>query len=370
MDRRLIQHFNGWLLLVTVLLMVVGLSSLVAAGVTPESVGIPRMVIKQAIYMGVGLTVAMLVTLVDYRVLLSAAYPLFAILIGLLLLVLVIGFVGGGSQRWIDLGIIRLQPSEFGKVLLVLVLARFLHERGQGRGLGVVDLLFTGLLLGPAIGLIFLEPDLGTALLYTFLASTVVLFAGVRRKLLIVIVVLAVVLGPLTIFGAYRYVLDDYQRDRVVTFLNPEQDPHGTGYQTIQSRYAIGSGRLTGKGFRQGTQAQLRFLPEQHTDFIFSVYAEERGWIGSVFLLGLYLAWLLLGLNVARQAKERFGALLAFGLTAVLAWQVMINLGGVLGLMPVTGVTLPLISYGGSSVLTVMICVGLLLNISMRRYMF
>ena len=196
------------------------------------------------------------------------------------------------------------------------------------------------------------------------------LFAGIRPRLLVVLTLASALLGPPAIYVAYRHVLDDYQRDRIDTFLDPENDPHGKGYQTIQSRYAIGSGRLVGKGFGKGTQAQLRFLPEQHTDFIFSVYAEERGFFGSLLLLTLYLGWLAVGLNVARRAKEKFGALLAFGLVAILAWQVLINLGGVLGLMPVTGVTLPLMSYGGSSVLTVMICVGLLLNISMRRYMF
>jgi rod shape determining protein RodA len=369
-DRRLIQHFDLPLLAITLVLGVVGLATLYAAVLTPGSEGLPPTVVKQWLYMAVGLAVALACTLIDYRVLLNLAYPIYGGLLLLLVLVLVIGHVGGGSQRWIDLGILRLQPSEFGKLALVLVLSRFLHERVRSDGLGLGDVVATGCVVAPAWILIFLEPDLGTSILYGAIACTFLLFAGIRTRLLVVLALACALLAPIGVFVGYRFVLDDYQRDRVVTFLNPEADPHGKGYQTIQSRYAIGSGRLTGKGFGRGTQAQLRFLPEQHTDFIFSVYAEERGFLGSMLLLLLYGSWLGMGLNVARRAKERFGALLAFGLVTVLAWQVVINLGGVLGLMPVTGVTLPLMSYGGSSVLTVMACVGLLLNISMRRYMF
>ncbi len=377
MDRRLIQHFDVPLLGITLLLMFAGLATLYAASLTPESDGIPSMVTRQAVYMAVGLAVAGLCTVFDEATailtgdaLLTLAFPIYAVLLAALVLVLLIGFVGGGAQRWIDLGFFRLQPSELGKVALVLVLARFLHERVHRDGLGLGDVLRTLALVVPAWLLIFLEPDLGTSILYGALTCSVLLFAGIRPRLLVVLTVVALVVGPPVGYMAYRYALDDYQRDRVVTFLNPENDPHGKGYQTIQSRYAIGSGRLTGKGFGRGTQAQLRFLPEQHTDFIFSVYAEERGFTGALLLLAAYLGWLVVGLNIARRAKERFGTLLAFGLVAILAWQVTINLGGVLSLMPVTGVTLPLMSYGGSSVLTVMICVGLLLNISMRRYMF
>jgi len=369
-DRRLIQHFDLPLLGLTLVLCAAGLATLFAAVLTPNSEGIPSLVVRQWLFMAVGLGIALLCTLVDYRVLINLAYPLYGGLLALLLLVLVIGHVGGGSQRWIELGFVRLQPSEFGKIALVLVLARFLHERVRPRGLGWREIAQTAALVAPAWVLIFLEPDLGTSILFAVLGATVVLFAGVRPRLLLVLALAAVLIGPAGIWVGYTFVLDDYQQDRVVTFLHPEQDPHGKGYQTIQSRYAIGSGRLSGKGYCQGTQAQLRFLPEQHTDFIFSVYAEERGFVGSAGLLMLYLGWIALSLNVALRAKERFGALLAFGLVAILSWQVVINLGGVLGLMPVTGVTLPLMSYGGSSVLTVMISIGLLLNISMRRYMF
>lgn len=370
MDRRLIQHFDLPLLGMTLALMVVGLLTLYGATRTPEGGGIPPLVVRQAVFMALGIGIALVLTLVDYRVLLSVAYPVYGGLLALLLLVLLIGQIGGGSQRWIDLSFLRLQPSEFGKVALVLLLARFLHNRVRPDGLGIADVFWCGLLVLPAFGLIFLQPDLGTSLLFLILSGTVVLFAGLHRTLLIVVIVLVLFVGPIVGYGAYRFVFDEYQQARVVTFLHPEDDPHDKGYQTIQSRYAIGSGRFWGKGFGKGTQAQLRFIPEQHTDFIFSVYAEERGFVGSVVLLLIYLAWLATGVNVARRAKERFGTLLAFGLTAVLAWQVGINLGGVLGFMPVTGVTLPLMSYGGSSVLTVLICIGLLLNISMRRYMF
>jgi len=213
--------------------------------------------------------------------------------------------------------------------------------------------------------LIVKQPDLGTAMLLLFIGMTVILFAGVRRTALA-----ALVACGMAAAGGGWFLLHDYQRERIRTFLDPERDPLGSGYHIIQSKIAVGSGGFTGKGFMQGTQSQLAFLPERHTDFAFSVFAEEWGLTGTLVLLLLYLLLILYGIAVARRAGDRFGMYLALGVTAMLFWHIVVNLGMVIGLLPVVGVPLPLFSYGGTSMVTTMIGLGLLLNVDMRRYMF
>jgi rod shape determining protein RodA len=219
------------------------------------------------------------------------------------------------------------------------------------------------LFLVPLCSLTFFEPDLGTTLFLIFIFAGVTFVVGLRWRTLVALALVAALSAPL----AYRYVLDDYQRERVDILFAPDADPKGKGYQAIQGRWAIGAGRLTGVGWNKGTQGRLRFLPEQHTDFIFSVYAEERGFLGCVVALGLYFSLLMLGLLVAWNARDRFGSILAAGVVTILLCQIGINLGGVLGLLPITGVTLPFMSYGGSSVITILLGIGMLLSVSMRR---
>jgi len=213
--------------------------------------------------------------------------------------------------------------------------------------------------------LILKQPDLGTALLIFFIGGTMALFAGIRRRTL----GLLGCLGGLVAWAGW-YKLHDYQRERILTFLDPERDPLGSGYHIIQSKIAVGSGGFLGKGFMAGTQSQLSFLPERHTDFAFSVFAEEWGFSGCLVLIALYLLLLLWGIYIARRAADRFGMFLALGVTAMLFWHIVVNLGMVIGLLPVVGVPLPLFSYGGTSMITTMIGVGLLLNVSMRRFVF
>ena len=215
------------------------------------------------------------------------------------------------------------------------------------------------------VGLIIRQPDLGTAIMVILIAGSILLFAGIRRTTLGLIGIL----GGLAMIAGW-YGLHDYQRARIRTFLNPEADPLGSGYHIIQSKIAIGSGGFLGKGFSEGTQSQLSFLPERHTDFAFSVFAEEWGFAGSFGLLLVYLFLIVWGLYIARRAADRFGMFLAVGVTAMIFWHIVVNLGMVVGLMPVVGVPLPLFSYGGTSMVTTMIGVGLLLNVSMRRFKF
>ena len=357
-------QFDWLMLLVTVALCFIGLAALWSATADPFGGGVPRPFRMQGIYMGMGLVGMLVLAFIDPRVYERLAYPAFATVLGMLLIVLLLGAVRGGSQRWLPVGPVNIQPSELAKLALVLACARYFAGRPREDGWGLKELAVpAGLFLLPIAGLIFFEPDLGTTLFVTFIFVGMSFVVGLRVRTLAVVALVGALAAP----TAYLYVLDEYQQDRVDTMLRPDADPKGSGYQSIQGRYAIGSGRLTGKGFGNGTQGRLRFLPEQHTDFIFSVFAEEQGFVGCLGALTLYFGQMLLGLWVAWNARDRFGSILAAGVVTILFCQVCINLGGVLGLMPITGVTLPFMSYGGSSVLTMLFGIGILMSVSMRR---
>jgi rod shape determining protein RodA len=361
-ERRL--RFDWPLLLVTVALAVLGLATLLSATISPFSEGLPATFRRQVMFMGIGLVGLLGLAALDPRFYERIAYAVFGVVIAMLAAVLVIGAVRGGSQRWLDLGPFNIQPSELAKLALVLASARYFASRPRDDGWGMRDLIVPAVLfLLPLAGLVFVEPDLGTSLFLMFTFIGLSFMVGLRWRTLAVVFLVGAMAAP----GAYFYVLDEYQQVRVNTMLRPDADPKGAGYQSIQGRYAIGSGQWTGKGFGEGTQGRLRFLPEQHTDFIFSIYAEERGFLGCLGLLALYFGQMLLGLWAAWNARDRFGSILASGVVMILFCQVCINLGGVLGLMPITGVTLPFMSYGGSSILTMLLGVGLLMSVSMRR---
>jgi len=361
-ERRL--RFDWPLFLVTVALCGIGLATLYSASLSPFTEGWPPAFQRQSVFMGAGLVGLLTLAAIDPRFYEQAAYVAFGAVVAMLAVVLILGAVRGGSQRWLDVGPFNIQPSELAKLALVLACARYFAARPRDDGWGMRELLVpAALFLVPLAGLVFVEPDLGTTLFLTFVFVGLTFMVGLRWRTLAVVFLLGATAAP----AAYFYVLDDYQRERVDTMLRPDADPKGSGYQSIQGRYAIGSGQWTGKGFGEGTQGRLRFLPEQHTDFIFSVYAEERGFLGCLGLLALYFSQMLLGLWAAWNARDRFGSILASGVVTILFCQVCINLGGVLGLMPITGVTLPFMSYGGSSVLTMLLGVGLLLSVSIRR---
>jgi rod shape determining protein RodA len=318
--------------------------------------------LKQLFWIGLGVIGLVLAASMNYQVLLDRyTYPLYGLLLALLAVLLAVGQEIAGSRRWLSLGSFGIQPSEFAKIATVLVLAKFLSAR-EGRPLSWEIVLGTFALTGVPMLLILKEPDLGTALIFIVLAFAMLYAYGVPWKRLALLLAGGVFSSPLI-----WLLLKDYQRQRLLIFLNPGSDNLGSGYNVIQSKIAVGSGMLLGKGWLMGTQGQLRFVPEHHTDFIFSVLAEEWGFVGALGLLLLFAILLLQSLRVARLARDLAGSLVAVGLTTVMATQVVVNLCVAIGLLPVTGMTLPLISYGGSSLLTTMIMLGILMNVWSSR---
>jgi len=362
-DRRLVQNFDYPFLGLVLLIAAMGIVNLYSAGFN-RGEGTP-MYIKQMYWLAVGLGLMVLTLFYDYRRLEKLGYPIYLLSIVLLLAVMVAGKTVYGSRRWLVMGPLSFQPSELAKIGVILALATYFNRRPRLESMGFKDLMFPGLLVLLPVGLIIKQPDLGSGILVVLVAASMILFAGVRWRTLATLALTLVVSSPV-IWG----FLKDYQRQRLLTFLNPGKDPLGAGYHILQSVITVGSGQFWGKGFLQGTQSQLYFLPEQHTDFVFSVFAEEWGFVGSAVLLLLFTGLALWGLQIARDCKERFGQFLALGVTALIFWQIFINLCMVTGILPVVGLPLPLFSYGGSSLVTTLLGVGFLLNIRMRRYLF
>ncbi len=288
------------------------------------------------------------------------AYPAYAVILLMLLAVEMLGFVGGGSQRWIDLGIIVLQPSELMKPAIVLVLARFYSDLPSGMVASWRSFVPAGVLIGMPVMLVLLQPDLGTGLAITFGGIVVMFLAGLPLRWFLSGAAAAAVAAPLAFF----FLLHDYQRNRVFTFLDPESDPLGTGYHITQSKIAIGSGGFFGKGFGNGSQSHLNYLPEPHTDFVFATMSEEWGLLGGLFVLGVFFLVLRWGWRVTLSSEDRFAGLLGGGMVATVFFYVAINLMMVVGLAPVVGIPLPFMSHGGSSMMTNMICLGTLMMIN------
>lgn len=363
-DRRLLTHIEWPLLVLALLVTGVGILTILSATHHPDR-PIGSHVVRQATWAGIGLIGMVIAISIDYRTLNRYAYAIYGAMVLALLLVPVIGMSGGGARRWLGFGPVMLQPSEFMKVGVVLMLAHVLHRWAGEPRLTLRRLIGPAVLtLVPAL-LILKQPDLGTAIALGMGAFTVLMIAGFPMRLLLLGLL---IMGPL-VPVAYQH-LKPYQQRRLDNFLNPQADRLGSGYHALQSQIAIGSGQWNGKGYMQGTQNKLKFLPEQHTDFIFSVYAEEWGFVGAVALLLLYLALVLRGAYIASRARDNLGALLAAGLTGTIFWQAVINIGMTSGALPVVGITLPFLSYGGSSMLALLLSVGLLMNVSMRRYTF
>lgn len=362
-DRRLVTHFD-WIFLGLVL-AVAGLGILNLCSVTSDWHGATPVYLKQLTWLGIGMGIAFALCLFDYRHIEYWAFAGYGAILTLLLAVMVVGKTSMGATRWLDLGFVSLQPSEIAKLVVIVTLARYFAEHGHIGGLDLRELLAPLALLAVPVAFIVKQPDLGTAMMLLFIGTTIILFAGVKPATFAFLAISAMAVAVVGWF-----FLHDYQKQRIFTFLNPEADPRGSGYHIIQSKIAVGSGGILGKGFMQGTQSQLSFLPERHTDFAFSVFAEEWGFVGALVLLTLYLLIVIWGVYIARQAADRFGMYLAVGVTAMIFWHTVVNVGMVVGLMPVVGVPLPLFSYGGTSMVTMMFGVGLLLNVSMRRFMF
>jgi len=360
-ERRLYYHIDWALLIALLALCALGVTMIYSTTADPTR-AMSRLYITQlyGIVLGLGAMVFMLT--LDYNTFTDKSHIIYIGLLALLIYVLFLGNVQMGARRWIALRGFNLQPSEFAKVGVALVLAKFF---GENRGAPAwTDLAIGGVLTLIPFGLIAKEPDLGTAvtLLPVFLA--IAYLAGMKMRILGVLLLAVLLAAPI----AWKFALKDYQKSRVTTFLDPSQDAKGAGYQQIQARITVGSGGLTGKGFKQGTQGQLRFLPVAHNDFIFSVLAEEQGFAGVLVALGLYLFVILRTLDAARLAKDRLGSYLVLGVLASFTFQVIYNITMSAGLAPVKGLTLPLMSYGGSSMIATLAGFGLVLNVRMRRF--
>jgi rod shape determining protein RodA len=362
-DRRYFYNFDWVLLFLLLGVCGMALLNLYSASYPPSPWGIPPY-IKQCYLFLLGISGVLFILFFDYKELHFWNYPFYIFIVLLLLFVLFAGNSAGGAQRWINLGLFKLQPSELAKLSLVVTLASYYSRKEKAEGYGVKDMVTPVLLTGLPFLLILKQPDLGTALMLGIIFVSMTIFAKVRWQTL----GLGVVLGSSAGVFAWFYLLKDYQKRRIETLLNPAKDPMGQGYQILQSKIAVGSGGVSGKGYLEGTQGHLHFLPERHTDFAFSVLGEEWGFAGSVIFLGLYFGMLLWGLYVAMTARDRFGVFLSFGVVMLIFWQAVINLLMILGFLPVVGIPLPLVSYGGSSLLTTLMAVGILMNVRMRRF--
>lgn len=362
-DRRLVQFFDWWLLLLTLILGGIGVILIYSAVNAGEIHPLSGYYLKQICWFGVGGFLMIINFIFSYRQFEKWAPFLYGVCILLLVAVFFVGKTVGGSTRWLDLGPFALQPSEPIKLGVILILARYFARHVKPAGLNFRELIPPFFLLLIPFLLILEQPDLGTAGMIVLISASMTVFTKIERRTFILLVIAGVLVLP-----AGWFLLKDYQRMRILMMFSPESDPLGAGYHILQSKIAVGSGMLYGKGFMQGTQNILSFLPEQHTDFIFSVMAEEWGFIGSIFLLMLFLLLIAFGLNIAYGCRDDFGTILSMGITSMIFWQAVINIGMVMGLMPVVGIPLPLISYGGSSIMTNMAAIGILMNISMRRY--
>ncbi|HUG52062.1 MAG TPA: rod shape-determining protein RodA [Vicinamibacteria bacterium] len=360
-DRRLLFNVDWAFLAAALILLGVGVATIVSATFAGRSSGLEA---KQLYAIALGLVAMLVAASLDYRRLVDRAPLLYLAVMGVLGYVLFFGPRIAGTRRWfVGPGGLQFQPSEFAKLVAVLLVAKLFAE-AKKETLGLFDIVVPGAAVGFMALLIAAEPDLGTAFTLVPLVLTVAFLAGLRVRAMLGVFLVMLVVGSL----GWMFALKDYQKTRIYAFIDPTLDPRGAGYQKIQSEIAVGSGGVVGKGYKQGTQSQLGYLPARHTDFIFSVFAEENGFVGVAAVLGLYMFILWRAFETAQMARDRVGAFLAAGVAAIMAFQVIYNVAMVAGLVPVKGLPLPLMSYGGSSVVSSLVAVGLVLNVRMRRF--
>lgn len=363
-DRRLASHFDWRLALLALGLACFGILTIYSGNAISPSAFRRSLPLRQVAWLLLGLTAMGIVCLVHYRTVYRLAYPLLVLSLVGLALVLVAGKTGMGATRWLRLGPFSMQPSEFVKLGLILFLARYFDDRREELHqprVFMVPVVLTAI----TAGLVLKQPDLGTAILVVLIALFVMVIAGLPFRFLVPVAVAGAAVAPL--LWAF---LKDYQKRRIITFLNPDLDPLGAGYHVAQSKIAVGSGGFLGKGWLGASQSQLNFLPLNYTDFIFAVQAEQWGFLGSLVLLSAYTYLIVKALQIGREARDLFATLVAAGVAGMFLCQVSINIGMVTGLLPVVGVPLPLMSYGGSSLITTCLAIGLLLNIHMRRFVY
>ncbi len=365
LTRRELRGLDRPFLFAALVLLLIGFLSLYSASFQKSQLMGVSFLARQLTWAAIGGALAVVLVVVDYHRWLEWAYLLYGVNMLLLAMVLEMGVVRGGAQRWLTLAGLTVQPSEFAKVTTILALARYLGARKEITPKGWSAFFSAGLFLAVPVLLILRQPNLGTASVFVPIFLAMVLVWGIRLKVLGVLLAGGLLLIPLAWWG-----LADYQRSRMLVFLNPNMDPLGAGYTVVQSRIAIGSGGLWGKGWLAGTQNQLNFLPERHTDFIFSVVGEEWGFLGSSFCLALFAFLFYRGILIATQTRDPFGRLLMAGLVTMLASHLVVNTGMTMGLMPVVGLPLPFFSYGGSWLLTCLVTVGMILSVGVRRPVF
>lgn len=366
-DRRLIKNFDWITFLLIIALALIGIMTIYSATRPPLGIGEhPDFYLKQMLWLIISVGVLLVVVFFDYIWLYRLSYPLYGLGLFLLLLVLFGGRASMGAQRWLSIGLISFQPSEFFRIFFILGFSSYLTNIGRHFvNKPSIKSVFIFAML-PLI-LLIKQPDLGTAILLMSLFITLSVSKGIRKKIITVVIIIGLISIPF-LGHIFWEGLKDYQKNRLIAFIDPEVDPAGIGYHINQSKISIGSGGFFGKGYLKGTQGPLRFLPEKHTDFIFSVFAEEWGFMGSIALLGIYLTLFLRGLDTAMRAKDEFGRLTALGITAMFFIYFCVNIGMTLGIMPVVGVPLPFVSYGGTALLSNFIAAGILINIRTRRF--
>ena len=366
-DRRLVEHFDWSMLFVLISIITIGLVSIYSAlHARIEANPAHNLFVRQCVWLGIGFVFMFGTLFVDYQRLSLASTWIYIFCVLLLILVVVVGKEVNGSKRWLSFLGLQFQPSELMKVALVIKLSSYFSSQDIPFYPSLKHLILPILMTGLAVVLILAEPDLGTALCILATSASMIFFMGIRWRYILALLVI----GFAMIQPVWEHVLKPYQKKRILILLAPDLDPLGAGYHIRQSKIAIGSGMFWGKGFLNGTQNKLQFLPEKHTDFIFSVWAEEWGFIGSSLLIVLFALLITLSLRVALKSKDRFGSLLTIGMSGLILWQVVINIGMVIGLLPVVGITLPFVSYGGSSLVVLCFAMGIIQNVSMRRYVF
>lgn len=321
---------------------------------------------SQAIWFCFSVIVAIGISFINPKTFERFAYFGYALTLFLVLLVLLMGKVGMGAQRWLVIGPLRMQPSEFMKLGLVLALARYFTKVYPEKQLGFKDLIIPGLIMGIPMVMVVVQPDLGTGMLLMFIFSMMIFYKRLKWKTIVTLGVIGLVSGVLM----YNFGLREYQKKRIHTFIDPYEDAKGSGYNAIQSEIAIGSGRLFGKGFKNSSQASLNYLPENHTDFVFAIFNEEHGFFGSVFLIILYLVFFMRMVWLATSVQRFFDSVLVIGIMSIFFWHSFINMAMVSGLLPIVGIPLPLMSYGGSSMLTFGVGVGIATSVSNSRNFF
>jgi rod shape determining protein RodA len=367
-DRRLISNFDWSILLVAVVLSLIGVMTIFSATRPVLDAAQKSYYMKQLYWLSLSLIAFFILVSIDYKWYGKLAYLIYILGVVLLVLVLVVGRKGMGAQRWINLGFVSFQPSEFFKVFFVIAISRYLSYFRPSDGLGFMDLLkMTGIFLLLPTVLILRQPDLGTALILSFIFVAMVLSAGIKKKIVLSIIIAGLIALPFagkTVWDG----LKDYQKLRIIAFIDPQADPQGVGYHINQSKVTVGSGGLLGKGYTRGTQGPYRFLPENHTDFIYSIFAEEWGFAGSVVLFLLYFFIIWRGFDTAAKARDLEGRYLVLGVTFMFSMYFFINIGMTLGVLPVVGVPLPLMSYGGTALLSNYIALSIIENVRMRRF--